>query len=73
MVYVKGGAELNINLLKSEIVKNGLTQAELAKRLGMSEVTFSRKLRRDKFGTDEAKLMTEILNIDNPLEIFFEM
>ena len=65
---------MNKNLLKSEIVKNGLTQGRLAKLLGMSETTFCRKMKTGVFGSDEVKNMLSALHIKNPetaYQIFF--
>lgn len=62
---------MNINALKAEIIRNGLTQQELAKMLGISPKTFYTKMKKGVFGTDEAKKMVEILNIENPANIFF--
>lgn len=62
---------INQNLLRAEIVRNGMTQKELAKRLGMSETTFIRKMKKGVFGTDEASKMINELGIENPTRIFF--
>ena len=37
---------VNVNLLKSYMVKAGYTQKELAKSLGISEQTLTRKLKK---------------------------
>ena len=58
------------NLLKAEIVKKGLTHKEVAKIIGMSSKTFSIKLNKGVFGLDEAQKLIEILEIQNPIEIF---
>ena len=62
---------LNENALKAEIVRNGMTQKELAAFLGMSESTFIRKMKNNAFGTDEAGKMIERLHIADPVSIFF--
>lgn len=62
---------INKNELKAEIVRNGLTNAQLAQMLNMSPKTFSNKLNKGVFGTDEASKMIEILGIKNPERIFF--
>lgn len=62
---------LDRNALKAEIVRNGLTQKEVAKALGISEKTFISRMRRGVFGTDEAEKMIKVLNIKNPIDIFF--
>lgn len=62
---------LNRNALKAEIVRNGLTQKDVAKMIGKSEKTFISKMRKGSFGTDEAEIMIRELSIKNPAEIFF--
>lgn len=62
---------LDRNALKAEIVRNGLTQKEVAKALGISEKTFISRMRRGVFGTDEAEKMIKVLDIKNPIDIFF--
>ena len=62
---------VDVNALRAEMVRNGYTQKELAKKLEMSEKTLVSRLKRKAFGTDEAQVLIEILNIKNPAEIFF--
>ena len=50
---------------------NGYTQKELAKSLGISEQTLTRKLKKRVFGTDEAAKIVELLSIDDPKAVFF--
>jgi transcriptional regulator with XRE-family HTH domain len=62
---------LNKNALKAEIVRNGLTQKEVAEMIGVSEKTFISRMQRGVFGTDEAEIMINRLGIKNPIDIFF--
>lgn len=62
---------VNVNALKAAIVARGLTQKEMANRLGISPKTFYEKMKRGTFGTDEAKVMIEELEITDPVSIFF--
>jgi transcriptional regulator with XRE-family HTH domain len=62
---------LDRNALKAEIVRNGLTQKEVAKMIGISEKTFISRMRKGAFGTDEAEIMIRLLGIKHPVEIFF--
>lgn len=62
---------VNVNLLKYYMVKAGYTQKELAKSLGISEQTLTRKLKKRVFGTDEAAKIVELLSIDDPKAVFF--
>ena len=62
---------LDKNALRAEIVKNGLTQKDVAKMIGISEKTFITRMSRGAFGTDEAEIMIRELKIKNPARIFF--
>ena len=57
--------------LKSEIVRNGLTQGKVAVKLGMNPKTFYRKMAKGVFGSNEISMMIDILNIKDPMSIFF--
>lgn len=65
-----GESVVNVNLLKSYMVKAGYTQKMLAQELGISEQTLTRKLKKRVFGTDEASKIVELLSIDNPQAVF---
>lgn len=60
-----------VNKLKGEIVSKGLTQGEVAQMLGMSPKTFSCKLKRGILGSDEIERLMNILEIEDPRDIFF--
>ena len=62
---------LNANALRAEIARNGMTQGEVAKRIGISRATFSKKMRTNGFGMAEADKLIELLGIKNPGAIFF--
>ncbi len=62
---------MNAKKLKEELAKHKITQKEMAKSLGMSESTFRRKVRNDKFGLLDANRMIKLLHIDKPEDIFF--
>ncbi len=62
---------MNANALRAEFAKNGLTQARVARLIGVSESTFSRKMKKGTFGIDEANKMIDALQIENPSQIFF--
>lgn len=57
--------------LRAEIVRNGLTQGIVAKSIGMSENTFSTKLKYGTFGLDECAKIINLLGIKDPAGIFF--
>ena len=62
---------LDRNALRAEMARNNVTQKELAKAIGISEKTFISRMKRGVFGTDEAQIMVETLNLKNPVDIFF--
>lgn len=57
--------------LKTIIFKRGLSQAKVAKMIGVTPKAFYAKMKRGKFGTDEAEKMIDELHIDDPTYIFF--
>lgn len=61
----------NENALKAEIIRQGKSNKEMAKLIGVSETTFWRKLKNGTFGIDEAAILVKELKIKNPTEIFF--
>lgn len=61
---------MNVARLKGIIAENGLSQRDVAKAIGMSEKTFYTKMKKGKFGIDEAEAMINLLKIENPAAIF---
>ncbi len=61
---------MNVPRLRGIIAERGLTQAKVAKSIGISERSFYRKMKNGVFGTDEAQKMIALLNIQNPADIF---
>lgn len=58
--------------LKAAIVESGMTQAKIAKLIGVSPYTFHKKLHnRTDFKASEIKMLSDILHIDNINDIFF--
>lgn len=62
---------IDTNALKGIIVTKGYSQRKLAKELGITEKTFYSKMNKGVFDSDEIENMIDILNIKNPIEIFF--
>ena len=62
---------VDVQGLKAEMVRKGLTQEKMAKHLNMSSRTFSSRLKRGVFGSDEIEKIMHILDIKNPTPIFF--
>lgn len=62
---------IRVNKLKALFVEKGFTQQEMANQLGITDVTLSRKLNRGIFNSDEIYKMVQLLDIDDPGDIFF--
>lgn len=62
---------IKTNELKGLIVSKGLSQSKVAKHLGMTEKTFYLKMKRGVFDSDEISKMIALLEIKNPISIFF--
>ena len=57
--------------LRGIIDKNGLSQTDVAKMIGVTPKTFYEKMKNGVFGSDEIQIMIDELHIDNPMPIFF--
>lgn len=62
---------LDIKALRAEMARNGYTQASLAEAIGISPRTFANRLKTGDFGCIEIERMMHLLNIANPVSIFF--
>lgn len=62
---------INRNLIRAKIAEKGMTQADVARQIGLSTKTFSVKMKSGKFGLDEAQRMVDLLSIDKPELYFF--
>jgi DNA-binding Xre family transcriptional regulator len=69
----KTGGEkmMDRNLLKSIMALKGINQKALCNAIGMQQPTFSRKLKKGVFGTDEAQKIATVLEMENPAAVFF--
>lgn len=59
------------NELKIAMLRKGLTQADVAKAIGVSNKTFSDRMKKKIFGSDEIEIMIDLLEIKDPMSIFF--
>lgn len=62
---------VNVNELKAAIVRKGLTQKEVADKMNISPRTFTSRLNKGVFGSDEIEQLMDILDINDPISIFF--
>lgn len=62
---------IKTNELRGIIAKNGYTQSDVARMIGITPKTFYEKMKIGVFGSDEIEVMIDKLNIDDPNSIFF--
>ena len=62
---------IKTNELRGIIAKNGLSQTDVAKMIGVTPKTFYEKMKNGVFGSDESQIMIDELHIDDPMPIFF--
>lgn len=53
------------------MAEKNVAGVDMAKALNIAPKTFYAKMKSGKFGTDEAEIMIDVLEIPNPTEIFF--
>ncbi|MCU6762268.1 Uncharacterised protein [uncultured Roseburia sp.] len=57
--------------LRGVIAKNGLSQSDVAKKIGITPKTFYEKMKSGVFGSNEIQIMIDELHIEDPASIFF--
>lgn len=62
---------LNVLEFKAAMVRKGYTQKALAEILGISEKTFYERMKKKCFGSDEIEKLIGVLEISDPMPIFF--
>lgn len=62
---------IKTNELRGIIAKNGLSQTDVAKMIGVTPKTFYEKMKNGVFGSAEIQIMIDELHIDDPMPIFF--
>jgi DNA-binding XRE family transcriptional regulator len=62
---------IDTNVLKGKIAEKGLSQAKVAKKIGITPKTFYEKMNKGVFGSDEIEVMIKLLGIEDPSKIFF--
>lgn len=62
---------IDVQKLKGIIAEKGTSQRQVALSLGMAEKTFYEKMKKGVFGSDEIDQMIDILEIADPVPIFF--
>lgn len=62
---------VNVNRLRGIIAERGMSQSKVAKSLGITAKTFYIKMKEARFDSDEMNDMIDLLNIEDPAEVFF--
>lgn len=62
---------INTNELRGIIAREGMSQRGVAKELGITQETFYRKMKKGVFDSDEIYMMIDLLNIEDPVAVFF--
>lgn len=64
---------MNKNLLRAALALRGMSQANLADEMGITPITFGRKLRNDTFSLSQVRQIVELLKLDRSeaIAIFF--
>ena len=62
---------IDVRELRGIIAKEGLSQTKVAKHIGITPKTFYLKMQIGIFGSDEIEKMISLLNIKDPVSIFF--
>jgi hypothetical protein len=62
---------IKTNELRGIIAKNGYSQSDIAKMIGITPKTFYEKMKIGVFGSDEIQIMIDNLKIEDPITIFF--
>ena len=71
LIRYGGDNVIRTDELRGAIAKRGLSQAKIARAIGITENTFYRKMKKGVFGSDEIEIMIDLLQIDDPASIFF--
>lgn len=62
----------NKKALQAQMVLKGMNAKALSEQMGINESTFYRKMKNDgNFSRAEIAKITELLEIDDPMKIFF--
>ena len=62
---------IRVDKLVGEMAAKGISGKEMAKRIGIAPKTFYEKKKKGVFGTDEVEIMIEVLQLSDPMSIFF--
>lgn len=69
--YERGELVIKTDELRGIIAKNGLSQSDVAEKIGVTPKTFYEKMKNGVFGSKEIQIMIDELHIEDPMSIFF--
>lgn len=62
---------VDVSKLRGRMAEKGYSQKAVAEQLGIQPNTLRRKLKRGVLGSDEIEALIDILDIVDPISIFF--
>lgn len=62
---------VDVNKLRGIIVERKMSQQSVAKALKIAPKTFYLRMKKGVFGSDEIEKMIDLLDIDDPMSVFF--
>lgn len=62
---------IRVNKLKGLMTEHGYSQTQISKELGITPVTFRKRIKKGVFGSDEIEMLCKLLKIEDPATIFF--
>lgn len=62
---------VNVNKVLGLMAENHKTRGDVAKELGIAPKTFSAKLKKGVFNSNEMEILISLLNIEDPVAVFF--
>ena len=69
----QGGVKMTFDKLKGKMTERHVSQGKLAESLGITTQSLNAKLNgRTQFTLGEVIAITDILRLDNPVDIFFD-
>lgn len=62
---------IDVSKLRGKMAEKGYSQKDVAEKMGIQPNTLRRKMNRGVFGSDEIEALINILDIVDPMAIFF--
>lgn len=64
---------IRVDKLAGEMAAKGISGKDMAKKIGITPMTFYRKMKKGVFGTDEVEVMIKVLQLSDPMSIFLRI